>query len=812
MAKIPDVSSFGSMDSLPELRMVLIGGEEESKSSNVKSSTGNFILGQEVFDMSRRTAQSEARQTEILGRRVTVVDTPGWLWSHMREDTPKLDQIEIQNSVHLCPPGPHVFLLVIDVESNLCQHVQQSLMEHLELFSCDVFPHTIVIFTTVTSDSDKKIESKIQRTPALQWILQQCGNRKHVLNICNREDRDQVRLLFEKIDTVVAANGGRHFSASNVKDMKEEILAIRERASKRAKGVVEQRKKAKAVLEGGKKPPEHLKLLLIGAQGTAKSSAGNTILGGKVFSAKYNVDGRTTHSKTCKRLVNGRELTVVDSPGWFYIHTLQETSEIDKLEIERSVYLCAPGPHAVLLVIPLTAAIHASYLTAVQEHMTLFRKDIWKHTLVLFTVGDWLGGKTVEERIESEEGLQWIVNMCGNRYHALNNMDESNRIQVNELIEKIEEMWAGNEDPCYEVDLNQAEQIEAEKEAGDKMGIRLKKINERKSRVLKELIGGQPLPLSDIRIVLLGQKCSGKGMTGDTILFKRVFGTAFNTAQSKRNLPHATCVKHEGDFNGVKVSVVETPGWFSDSSPPDWIKKELLEGVSMCFPGPHVFLLVVPIFRSFTEKDLKALVEVLKPLKERVWRHCMVLFTWGDWLSDFPVENYIVREGKVLQELLEKCGNRYHVRNPNRSDNAAQVTELFQKIIDLVKQNKGFFTTKVKQKKKQKRPWTDKQQQFIKEEWNKREEELIGKVMKALSNEPEEPTVPSVEVAHSMNEFFIPDLSGDETSEYGSISEFKIQQGHGRVAEWLTKKVRESEISSWSGNLCSSDTSVENLD
>ncbi|MEQ2212246.1 hypothetical protein XENOCAPTIV_028099, partial [Xenoophorus captivus] len=390
----------------------------------------------------------------------------------------------------------------------------------------------------------------------------------------------------------------------------------------------------------GKRPPKHLKMVLAGAEWEGKSSAGNTILGKKAFHVNTN-GRRTAYNEISHSVVEGRQLTVVDSPGWFYIHTLQDTNEMDKLEIENSVYLCPPGPHAVLLVISLATALNISSLTAVHAHMSLFREDVWKHTLVLFTRGDWLGVKTVEERIESEEGLQWIVNKCGNWYHVLNNMDHSDATQ------------------------NYQDQRET-----------------------------------------------------------------------------STCVKHEGDVDGVKVSVVETPGWFIDPTPPDWIKDEVLHSVSMCSPGPHVLLLVVPISRAFTEKDLKALVEILRPLTERVWRHCMVLFTWGDWLNDLPVENYIAREGKELQELLERCGNRYHVLNPYISDDPVQVKELFQKIIDMVTQNKECFTTEgTKLSFLEKFSFFFGNKKQMEEEWKKREEELIRRMLKALAKEPEEPTV-----------------------------------------------------------------------
>ncbi|XP_037544453.1 GTPase IMAP family member 8 [Nematolebias whitei] len=561
---------------------------------------------------------------------------------------------------------------------------------------------------------------------------------------------------------------------------------------------------------GGKARRDHLRLVLIGAQYAAKSSAGNTILGKNAFDVN-NGGKRKIFCEISHSVVADRRLTVVDSPGWFRPLSLQDTSEMDKLEIESSMNLCSPGPHAVLLVIPVATAINPSYLRSVQEHMSLFRKEIWKHTVVLLTRGDWLGVKTVEERIESEEGLQWIMNKCENRYHVLNNKDRGDNSQVKELLEKIEEMCAGNENPYYEVDLSRATELEAKKEAGDKKARRIKKITGRQARVLKELYGDTRQSITDMKIVLVGQKCSGKSTAGNMILLNEKFNISFYISPLQKDVQDqrrtATCVKHEGQFDEVKVTVVETPGWFRDSTPPDWIKDEVSHSVSMCARGPHVFLLVVPVLRSFTEKDLQDLVEVLKCFTERVWRHCMVLFTWGDWINERPVEDYITREGRYIQELLEKCGNRYHVLNGFHFGDPVQVKELFQKIIDLVTQNKGRFATKGKQNKFQILPW---QKGMIEEEWKRREQQLVERMMKALEKEPEEQTVPSVRIECSMDDR--PDLSGDIASEIGTVSDFRNQRAHDQVSEWLMNSVRPPKISSGISSVCSSAAYMESFD
>uniref|UniRef100_A0A3P9BY54 GTPase IMAP family member 8 n=1 Tax=Maylandia zebra TaxID=106582 RepID=A0A3P9BY54_9CICH len=225
-------------------------------------------------------------------------------------------------------------------------------------------------------------------------------------------------------------------------------------------------------------------------------------------------------------------------------------------------------------------------------------------------------------------------------------------------------------------------------------------------------------------LVMVGAQWSAKSSAGNTILRKKAFAVHHRRTTMSSEINH-------GILGERTLAVVDSPGWPADTTAPVWLKEEVLRSVSMCAPGPHVFLLVVPISKAFTEEDHKALVELLMPFGERVWRHCMVLFTWGDWLNDRLIEEHIAGEGKSLQWLVEKCGYRYHVLNCHGLGYPFPVKLLFQKIIDLITRNKEqCFTAESKQGKKQ--------PVLTEEEWNRREQELIDRMLTAVVNEPED--------------------------------------------------------------------------
>lgn len=138
-------------------------------------------------------------QTEIFGRRVTVVDTPSWAIPADYEDDeeadtdnnagaesgsparppPSLDSEGPCMGAILCPPGPHAILLVVSVTRPFTDTDRRAAEEQLAALGGGTWRYCMVLFTGMDKLAKGVfIEEHIADTgDSLQWLVERCGSR-----------------------------------------------------------------------------------------------------------------------------------------------------------------------------------------------------------------------------------------------------------------------------------------------------------------------------------------------------------------------------------------------------------------------------------------------------------------------------------------------------------------------------------------------------------------------------------------------------------------------------------------------------------
>ncbi|XP_040012509.1 GTPase IMAP family member 8 [Xiphias gladius] len=625
-----------------QLKIVLLGGRNSGKSS-----VGNLLLGKEEFVTKERTSCSR-RLGKVAGRWLTVVDTPGWWCDFGARDTSELVKREIVSGVSLCSPGPHALLITVKASSAFSERRRRAVEEHVALLGKRAWSHCLVVFTSADRSTHTEAEERVQAGGgALRWLSEKCGRRCH--SVMLSDDTEATELL-EKIQKLVTENGDGVFEMQEgiSQATAEETRRVAERAQRRFLRM----RKHRSLMQERLRPITNIRIVLVGAKGSGKTSALNTILGRD----GNRPLGRTAQCRAGQGVVFGRHVTVVDTPGWWMNYLCDESTVFDKREMVFGLSLCPPGPHVLLLVIRMDRAFSETYRRAAQEHLQLISAGIWSRVIVLFGFGDWLAGTTAEQYIESEgEPLRWLVERCGNRYHVLNNKTKGDGFQVRELIGKIEEMLAeGTSCQYYEIERDVMEQLEAKMRremARAKERLMKKEKQRQMARAQLEKLN----PLSEMRIVLVGGGKTGKSSCGNTILSRECFDTETQTT---------SCAEKRGQISGKMVTVLDTPGCFSVTS-------DLLTAPSSC-----AILLVVNVSSAFKDTHRESLEKQLEAGGGQAWSRAVVLFSHGDWLGDTSVEQRIETEGEPLRRLVEKCGNRYHVLDNKQPGDGRQVSEL----------------------------------------------------------------------------------------------------------------------------------------
>uniref|UniRef100_A0A672RT64 GTPase IMAP family member 8 n=1 Tax=Sinocyclocheilus grahami TaxID=75366 RepID=A0A672RT64_SINGR len=596
----------------------------------LKNSVSKMFRGITSKSQKEMSRVCQKREGTIHGRQISVIELPA-LTRLSEEEVMR----ETFHCLSLCDPGVHLFILV----STFCplSNDERAEMEKIKgIFNCN--EHFMLLFITELDQS-------------MIDFVSLYGSLYCVMGLKDQRSSEKISDLFDRIDSmkIEPYSLQMHIKApeKKVRHELEEKLRVRDNEVK------ELQQKIKT-LEGVK-----LNLLVCGSNRELKSFTSKLIL--------KQSERRSELSSECVRRdveLDGRLISLVELPALFNT----QLSEEDVLrQTHRCVSLCHPGVHVFILIIP-DAPLTDEDEAEIEEIQRIFSSRINKHIMIL------IKQNPEHQTAELNEETKSVIERFGGRHHIIDL-----NTQVSVLMEKLEQMVEENSGDCFSTETLMETQME-----------KLQKFEEMKRRIYPLETWFQSQDSRDreyeLRIVLLGKTGVGKSSTGNNILGRVMF-----EAEAAHESITKECFRENAEINGRHITVIDTPGLFDTELSNDEIQKEISNCIPMILPGPHVFIIVLNLGQRFTQEEEKSVDIIQETFGENSLKYTMVLFTRGDDLNDKTIEQYLGKSGSALKQLIDVCENRYHVFNNKETGDRTQVTDLLQKIDNMVKANGGSY-------------------------------------------------------------------------------------------------------------------------
>ncbi|XP_053465170.1 GTPase IMAP family member 4-like isoform X2 [Nycticebus coucang] len=193
-------------------------------------------------------------------------------------------------------------------------------------------------------------------------------------------------------------------------------------------------------------------------------------------------------TKTCKkgsRMWEQTELIVVDTPGIFDTEVPDDDTS---KEIAHCMVLTSPGPHALLLVVPLGRYTEEER-EATEKILKMFGDRARKFMILLFTRKDDLEDISFHDYLrEAPKHIQELMAKFGDRYCVFNNRATGGEqeAQRKELLTLVQRVVRENKGGCYTNKVYERAEQEIQKQTQELQQHYKEELEKEKARIREE--------------------------------------------------------------------------------------------------------------------------------------------------------------------------------------------------------------------------------------------------------------------------------------------------------------------------------------
>ncbi|GAA6112234.1 uncharacterized protein LOC113640867 [Tachysurus ichikawai] len=416
---------------------------------------------------------------------------------------------------------------------------------------------------------------------------------------------------------------------------------------------------------------DELRIVLLG-KSQHSSMVGNFILGRAAFETEAPPDSVKQHSERASGHVEGTYITIINAAHLF-------NSPLKPEELKECVDLCAPGPHAFLLV------IEAHKFTEKDKNhlgslLNCFSEQAINYAFVIGITQDSKMGRSGGQSGASQR----LIEEYGQRYRKYKQLqkNKNSRGQIFDDIRNVVKKNGGNYLICEhfkDVDERFFQTDENLERDGEKTTQDLSHDTKEKSSLKGSVLGKFGLS------ILLPEQKTGEHSTrmqrssSFPVLNLVLCGSdeARKTSISELILgPRKTVIV---DKHILRLEVM--PALYNTQLSDEEVMSETLICISLDNPV-HAFLFIIPV-GPLTDDDKGEIETIQRTFGSRVCDHSFVLFTREN--VDEDAASNFVEKSLEMEELRRMCGDRYMILQKEKKRRHKQVTELIERVTHMKK-------------------------------------------------------------------------------------------------------------------------------